>query len=124
MILAKFAGYKGWEDYLQQLGENSDTESKFFDGATIDASKLSAGDIVEIAWSPNRHCVFKHLGNSKFEVISTENSELRTGDTLEAHYFIEGEPLYINNLRRGENPPTGYLCGNKNGLSMVKLSIG
>ncbi len=123
VILAKFAGYKDWEDYLKQICEKSDIESSFFDGATINTDKLTVGDMIEVTWSPNRHCTFKYIGDYRFEVVISENSKLREGDTFEAHFFIEGEPLYMDNLKRGSNPPTAYLCGNKNGLNSIQLII-
>lgn len=119
-ILARFAGHREWDDFLTILNETSTENSAFATSHTIDARKLAVGACVEVAWQPNRHCVFRHLGGCRFEVEKSENSKLKPGDTFEAVFFIQDEPLYLDNLHQGAKKPTSYLCGNKKGLTMVK----
>ena len=44
------------------------------------------------------------------------NSKLSVGDTFECVLFIEGEPLYLNNLVHEGNPPIAYQIGSKSGV--------
>lgn len=122
-ILAKFAGYREWDDFLAKLDETSDVNSAFAVSSTIDARKLTIGDCIEVAWQPNRHCVFRYLGACRFEVEKSENSKLFIGNTFDAVFFVLGEPLYLDNLCQGSKKPVSYLCGNKKGVTIVRLLL-
>ena len=37
-------------------------------------------------------------------------------DGLEVSLIVEGEPLYLDNLRQGNRPPIAYVCGKKSGV--------
>lgn len=124
IILAKFAGYRDWDSFIYELSERTEIESGFLTNSTIKATDLKVNDIIEVSWNPNRHCSFKYLGECMFEVESTENSKLMVGDTFSAVFFIKSEPLYLDNLKHGNKKIDGYICGNKNGLTRVKLLIG
>lgn len=120
-ILAKFAGHKDWDYFVAALNQPSMSNSVFCTNNNIDARKLAVGDCIKVTWQPNRHCVFRHLGECRFEVEKAENTKLRAGDTFEAIFFIQGEPLYLDNLCQGSKKPVSYLCGNKKGLTTVLL---
>lgn len=124
VILAKYAGYSGWDNFIKELNEKSEIESGLLSDNVIDARNLNINDIIEVSWSPNRYCSFKHLGECMFEVKSAVNSKLMVGDTFSAVFFIENEPLYLNNLEHGSKKIGSYLCGSKNGLTRVKLLVG
>lgn len=120
-IVSKFAGYPDWSSYMAALAERSDVESGFVFGTTVDARKLDTGTCVEVAWHPNRRCLFRHLGECRFVVVESENSKLKVADAFDCLFFVEGEPLYLDNLTREGNTPVSYLCGSKKGLSFVKI---
>lgn len=122
-ILAKFAGYQEWDDFLVKLGETSDSNSAFATSNTVDARRLPIGGCIEVTWQPNRHCIFRHLGECRFEVEKAENTKLHVGDTFDAVFFVQGEPLYLDNLCQGSKKPVSYLCGNKKGLTTVRLLL-
>ena len=44
------------------------------------------------------------------------NTRLKVGDTFECSLIIEGEPLYLDNLRQDGHPPIAYVCGKKSGV--------
>ena len=50
-----------------------------------------------------------------------ENSKLKEGNTFIASLFILGEPLYLNDLVQGKNPPIAFVIGNKDGLTELEL---
>jgi hypothetical protein len=76
-----------------------------------------------IAWQPNRVCLLNYLGDNQFEVMESQNSKLKVGDTFRCGLFILGEPVYIDDLRQnnGIGEPKLFVIGNKSGL--VKLRV-
>ena len=65
---------------------------------------------------PDRRCTFRYLGDYCFIVEQAENSKLKVGNTFRCGLFILGEPLYLNDLVQGNNPPVAFVIGNKDGL--------
>ena len=50
-------------------------------------------------------------------VTASEKTRLKEGDTFECCLIVEGEPLYLDNLRQGNRPPIAYICGKKSGVN-------
>ena len=120
-ILAKFVGFPDYEtfvsDYCEQEGVQS---SHSVLGKSLYANELKAGDRVEITWNPNRRCVFCYLGDSRFEVVESENAKLKPDDTFECDRFSEHQPLYVNHVvQKGEDKGL-FVMGNKGGLTTIK----
>lgn len=115
-LLSQFLGYPDWEAYLASLSQRTDVESDVFAGEGLNIDDLQIGDFVEVTWLPNRRCVFRYEGNAHFVVTEAENAKLHVGDRFETACFIIGKPLYIDRLIRGNEPPTAYVAGAKNGL--------
>ena len=119
-LLSQFLGYPDWEAYLAALAQRTDVESEAFAGEGLNIEDLQVGDLVEVTWLPNRCCVFRYEGNAHFLVTEAENAKLHVGDRFETACFLIGKPLYIDRLIRGEEPPTAYVAGAKNGLLRVE----
>ena len=119
-LLARFLGYDDWEAYLAYLGTRSDIESKTFSGEGLNIDELQIGDFIEVTWLPNRRCVFLYEGNAHFLVTEAVNAKLHVGDCFETACFIIGRPMYLDRLVRGNEPPTAYVAGSKNGLQTVR----
>lgn len=118
-ILARCVGFRGWDDFCEnsdRLGESSN----MIVGYTVNPADLAVGDCLTISWAPDRRVRIEHLGNGGFEVLQSENSKLKPGDTFRCSIFIIGEPLYLDNFVRGINPPTLFVVGNKGGLTEVR----
>ncbi|MGN0235383.1 MAG: hypothetical protein ACI4BD_03565 [Paludibacteraceae bacterium] len=115
-LLAQYAGYADWEAYLAHLAAAGGTESDTFAGEGIRTSELLAGDRVLLAWLPNRRCVVRYEGGLRYVVEEQENSKLRAGDRFEAACFLVGQPMYLDNLVRENQPPTSYVAGSRHGL--------
>ena len=79
-----------------------------------------AGDYIEVAWLPNRRCVFRYEGDAHFLVTEAVNTKLQAGDQFDTACFLVGKPMYIDRLIRENEPPTAYVAGAKNGLSNVR----
>ena len=119
-LLSQFLGFPDWEAYLAALAQRTDIESEAFAGEGLNIDDLQAGDKIEVTWLPNRRCVFEYKGNAHFLVTEAENAKLHVGDRFETACFIIGKPLYIDRLVRGNEPPTAYVAGAKNGLLTIK----
>ena len=119
-LLARFLGYHDWEAYLTPLSERTDVESDTFTAEGIRAEDLGIGDLVEVTWLPNRRCVFRYEGGTRFTVMENDNSKLHVGDTFDAACFLKGQPMYIDNLVRDTNPPVSYVAGSRTGLVTVR----
>ena len=104
----------------RELSTRTDIESEAFAGEGIHIDDLQAGDNIEVIWLPNRRCVFRYEGNAHFLVTVAENAKLHVGDRFETASFIIGKPLYIDRLIRGNEPPTAYVAGARNGLLKVE----
>ena len=98
-ILSKFLGFKDWDGFLEHIGQDngSDRVTK----QHIKTDDLKVGDLVSVSWKPNRRCTFRHL---------------------RCALFILGEPLYLNDLVQGDNPPVAFVVGNKDGLCELGLN--
>ena len=118
-LLSQFLGYQDWEAYLAALAQRTDVESEAFAGEGLSIDDLQAGDKIEVTWLPNRRCVFRYEGDAHFVVTEAENAKLHVGDRFETACFIIGKPLYLDRLIRGDEPPTAYVAGSKNGLLTV-----
>lgn len=119
-LLSRFLGYEDWEAYTIALAMRTDIESVDFQGEGIHSADLERGDLIEVTWLPNRHCVFRYEGETHYVVIESHNSKLRVNDCFETACFIVGKPLYIDRLIRGKAAPTAYAAGTKNGLISVR----
>ena len=113
-ILSRSLGFRDWEAFLKSIGK--DSGSDLVVSRHIRTEELSEGDLVYVSWKPNRRCTFRYLGDSIFIVEKSENSKLKKGDTFSASLFILNEPLYLDNLVQGSNPPMTFVVGNKDGL--------
>lgn len=113
-ILSRTLGFGDWDVFLKHLdtgGNSSPVQSLHFY-----ARDLAPGDRIFVSWKPDRRCIFRYLGDSRFIVEKAENSKLKEGNTFSASLFILGEPLYLSELVQGNNPPVAFVIGNKDGL--------
>jgi len=113
-ILSKFLGFNDWDGFLEKISESNGSDRVKTEHIRTD--DLTVGDLVSVSWKPNRHCTFRYLGNYNFIVEKSENSKLKEGNTFHCSLFILGEPLYLNDLVQGDNPPVAFVVGNKDGL--------
>lgn len=118
-ILSRTLGFSDWEEFLRHLDTSGNSNPVL--APHLDAANLKSGDRVFVSWKPDRRCTFRCLGESHFIVEKAENSKLKEGNTFSASLFILGEPLYLNDLVQGKNPPIAFVIGNKDGLTELEL---
>ena len=120
-VLSKALGYENWDAFILKLKSENVDNSDLVMSESMSSSDLKIGDRLMIAWQPNRVCRLKYLGDNQFEVMESQNSKLKVGDTFRCGLFILGEPVYINDLRQnnGTGEPKLFVIGNKSGLTKL-----
>ena len=120
-VLSQYVGYSNWNGYLEHLYLTEGAGSGDFKGEEINADSLQVDDILQIAWKPDRKSTFKYLGGQRFEIIETENSKWQVGDQFQCHHFINGKPLYVDNLtdKDGILKSTMYVVGERGGVILL-----
>lgn len=119
-IMARYAGFAGWQDYL----DKQHVESDFFSTKRIKTSELKQGQKLSIAWNPNRECLIEYLGENSFVVLHSTNAKLHTGDRFTASHFILGQPLTATDvitIRQNSPQLTTYVAGAQTGLTKIEI---
>lgn len=122
-VLSKALGYESWDAFILKLKSENVDNSDLVLSESVSSSDLKIGDRLMIAWQPNRVCLLNYLGDNKFEVMKSQNSKLKVGDTFRCGLFILGEPVYINDLRQnnGTGEPKLFVVGNRSGLTKLRV---
>ena len=120
-ILSRYVGSRDWDDYTIHLKTEEHGSSNPFIADGVHTQDLQPGQKLEVTWLPNRRCVFRYLGNMRFEVVESTNSKLNSGDTFTSTFFLIGQPLYIDHLVLTGHTPVSYVAGNNGGLQTVTL---
>lgn len=120
-VLARFIGYKDFKGFCEGLKESQAFTSTFFSSKCQTVAELSEGAKVTLGWAPNRLVILKYLGSFEFEVIRSENSQLKPGDRFELSEIIIGYPLYISRILRDGKYTPSYVAGQINGINLLKV---
>lgn len=117
-ILSRFVGYRDWEDFCAADIEGRQSSVVICRRLNV-STDLVEGQMVLLRWLPNRECLIRYLGNLYFEVEHSENTQLKKGTTFLCPLIIEGEPLYLDDVRQANIPASGYVCGKRNGVKFT-----
>ena len=122
-ILARFIGYRSYEDYEVNAStyKNEAQSSPVMSRKLNVEEELESGDRVRITWHPDRICDVTYHGGLNFSVEDSRNTRIKEGKTFRCSLFIEGEPLYIDNLIQENRPPVAYVCGKKSGIRFERI---
>jgi hypothetical protein len=123
-ILARYIGYADFEAFLAKdfTDSTEGVPSSPFLGRRLSVlDGLTRGDRLRLTWHPERVCDVEYNGSQHFRVIHAEKTKLQVDDTFLCGIIIEGEPLYLDQLQHGDNPPTTYICGRLGGVRFEHL---
>ncbi len=120
-ILCRFIGHRDFRVFCDSLKSTDAFASNFLTDNVICSDELAEGTMVTIGWSPNRIVTLKSLGNSTFEVLSSENSKLLPGDRFEVLHLMKGYPLFIPRILRGSAFTPAYIAGYDDGLTLLRV---
>lgn len=119
--LSRFVGQPNFKALCDFLKESGGSVSSFFTTGVLLSSSLKEGAAVRIGWAPNRIVNLKYLGESRFEVVSSQNTKLKVGDKFESSEFILGVPLFLGAVIRVDGEVTSsYVAGKAEGLNLLE----
>lgn len=125
-ILSRFLGYQDWESYQENASLPKGQQSSPVMSRKLNVnSDLYIGERLRLTWQPDRVCDVEYLGELSFRVIASENTRILPSDTFQCSLIVEGEPLYLDNLRKGDGSSSAetiaYVCGKKTGVNFEHL---
>lgn len=120
-ILARFLCFADYQDFQSSVDKKEQQSSPVLSRKLNVIEELRKGDQLLLAWQPDRICRVQYCGNLNFEVLYSEKTRLKEGDTFQCGLFIEGEPLFIDKLVQNGGQPVAYVCGKKAGIRFEKL---
>lgn len=82
---------------------------------------LQEGKEISIGWSPNRILRLRYLGESTYEVLTSENSKLQVGDKFVTGCFIKEQPLYLPYIERKGKRTAAFVAGRNGGLTLINV---
>ncbi len=120
-VLSRFVGCKSFADFRKSLKEDPAFVSGFFTAKFVSAADLCQGSMVLIGWAPDRLVKLEYLGDERFCVVSSENSQLIQGDTFTAAQFILGYPMFVDRILRDGQWTPSYVAGKTDGLNILEI---
>lgn len=119
-ILCQYVGYKDFASFEKSESGGGVIESNPLMAKCIRSAELKINQKITVLWNPDRKCTFQYLGNLQFKVTESINSKLCVGDTFACSLFVEGEPLYLENLSMKGLPGLTYVCGSQDGIRIME----
>lgn len=119
-ILAQYIGHKNFDKFVAWLKTSTKYNSSFFNACQMNNSELQPGEYIEIGWSPNRLLTLEYLGDSTFEVKTSRNSKLVSGDRFVTGCFIMHQPLYLPYITRDGEKTMPFVAGRNGGLNIIR----
>lgn len=121
-LLAQFCGWHSYEEFLS--GSVPEIESGYIGAKALNADRdLTVGDVVKLMWQPSRICEIEYLGNSRWKVVSSEETRLLPGDTFSCPVIMSREPLYLNDVIHKGVHSGIYVCGRLHGVRYNLIRI-
>ncbi|MBD5322790.1 MAG: hypothetical protein HDS01_08500 [Bacteroides sp.] len=110
--LCKLIGFNDMPDYCS---DQSNIQSKEYNGEYIDTLSLPSDTEITILWQPNRKVRLRYKSAECFTVIENENSRMKIGDRVECHSLTQHAPAFFRVSRDG-NKPFSYIAGSDQGI--------
>lgn len=125
-IIARYLGYENWErmDQLQmecRLQNDRYSSASYEWRAELRMESLNVGYHIRFTYPPDCEVSIRYLGNHRFVVEKSENSQLLAGDEIEVWHIFRRLPLYVTSvIRNGENLGP-FTAGKDGGLTALKI---
>jgi len=118
-LLANYLGYTNYEILYSSI--QHENTSSFQTLQSIESTHLPGGSVIEFRYAPDRKVILKHAGNQTYEVLSSENSKLKTGDIFQISQFIDGYPLILSDVIRDSSSLGQFVAGKSGGIYQLKI---
>ena len=119
-ILARFVGYNDWDDFVKENVIDPNEQSEEIMQKCIYTKNLKPGDKVYYTWNPDRECMVEYLGDNVFKVLESKNSKVQKNDTFVTAFFVENQPLYLDDLTRDGETYALFVVRKNGGLQVVE----
>lgn len=121
-ILARFTGFADWRTFVADYCSVPSAQSSHrLSSPTLTADKVAVDALLTIEWNPGRRCLLRHLGDGLWRVEESIKSKLAPGDTFRCQRFTVGLPLFLDDYRHADEPPSLFVVGNRGGLTAIAL---
>lgn len=120
-VLARYIGHRNYTAFVSWLKTSTRYNSSFFKANQLVSSDLEKDTEVAIGWSPNRLLHLRYLGDSGYEILSSENSKLQEGDRFVTGCFIKGQPLFLPYIERDGQHTASFVAGRNGGLTIIDI---
>lgn len=118
--IAIYLGYSSWSNMLTTIAQGN--SSWITNKNIVSSNDLKLGDIVIFEYYPDRHLQLVCLGDNIFEVSESCNSKLHDLDKLTISSFVEGYPLIVSKVVRGEFDDLGaFVAAEESGLQHLQI---
>ena len=114
-IIARYLGYADWE-VLSALDAKSNSGFDDTEGLLC-ASSLKEGQCVEVTYLPDRRVVLRHESENRFSITESENSKLHVDDVVLLTHFVQGYPMLVSQVIRGDLRMGSFIAGKARGIS-------
>lgn len=120
-LLSQYIEHKNFYAFTVWLKTSTKYNSSFFNASQVVSNEIKPDTHVVIGWSPNRLIDLRYLGDSRYEVVSSENSKLHVGDKFVTGCFIKEQPLYIPYIDRNRERTAPFVAGRNGGLTVINV---
>ncbi|MCR5131467.1 MAG: hypothetical protein K6C10_08430 [Prevotella sp.] len=114
--MSHYLGYTDYITFCQWYSKNKEEQSDQVLASHLSTKELEPGTKLVLTWYPERRCVVQLREDGSYIILEAENTKLSVGDTFQCELFIDGEPLYMNQLIHEGRPPMVYVAGKVNGI--------
>lgn len=119
-ILARFIGFADWRTFVADYCSVPSAQSSHrLSSPTLTANDIAVDALITIEWNPGRRCTLRHLGEGRWRVEESIKSKLAPGDTFRCDRFTVGLPLFLDDYRHANEPPSLFVVGNRGGLTAI-----
>ena len=118
-VLAKYIGYKNWDDYLDTLAGKNES-SEFVNLNELIIANLQIGERYMFCYEPMRKVVFEYVGNSLCRIEESVNSKLHVGDLIHVTSITLEYPLLISSVERKGVPIGALTVGKVSGITRIQ----
>ena len=123
--LAKYNGFRDWESFLiSHSSKRDDENSGFIEETLVNTDTLKPGDKLFLKWYVGKSCELECISHMTFRINASCNIKLLAGDIVTIHTLCVGHPIYVSDIRRGDQVMPAYIGAKKGGITNITLLPG
>jgi hypothetical protein len=116
-VVANYLGFSTWDDMLvASTGETTEVSNGIKE---LMASAIEKGERYRYTYRTEAIVEIEYIGGSRFKVLRAENSKLCPGDTFNVKAIILNHPLFIKEIKRGEERVERIVEAHVSGITTI-----